>query len=167
LRYDTSLLSLVTIPLILLSSSSPQGTAKVLELFNYRLKGKVLKVAGLSVKSGHLKTSPKHIFRVKRPTISPDGDSTTLETILEESAENAATLKRFKDTVHEVETGLECGFSVDGFEEFQPADVIECCRVEMKPKPMLAKGSSSTSYGGGSGSSRETVGYGIQNKQQK
>jgi translation initiation factor IF-2 len=134
----------------------------VLELFNYQLKGKILKVAGLSVKSGHLKTSPKHIFRVKRPKLSADEDGTILETILEESAEHTATLKRFKDTVHEVETGLECGFSIDGFEQFQPDDVVECCRVEMKPKPMFAKGALSSSY-----SSRETVGYGIQNKQQK
>ena len=133
----------------------------MLQLFNYQLKGKVLKIAGLAVKSGHLKTSSKHIFRVKRPTISPEGDSTNLETVLEESTEQAATLKRFKDTVHEVEAGLECGFSIDGFEQFQPDDVIECCRVEMKPKAMPAKGSSS-SYGG-----RETVGYGIQNKQQQ
>lgn len=103
-----------------------------------------------------MKTSSKHIFRVKRPTLSPEGDSTILQTILEESAEDAATLKRFKDTVHEVESGLECGFSIEGFEEFQPDDVIECCRIEMKAKPMLAKGASN----------REAVGYGIQKKQQ-
>jgi translation initiation factor IF-2 len=108
------------------------------------------------VKSGHLKTSPKHLFRVKRPTISADEDSTSLVTVFEElTAENTATLKRFKDTVHEVETGLECGFSLEGFEGFEPDDVIECCRVEMKAKPMLAKTTQ-----------RETVGYGVTQKKQ-
>lgn len=108
------------------------------------------------MKTGHLKTSAKHVFRVKRPSVSSEGDK-TYQTILEESADNAATLKRFKDTVHEVENGLECGFSIDGFEEFQVDDVIECCRIEMKAKSVLTKGAQT----------RETVGYGIQNKQNK
>jgi hypothetical protein len=82
----------------------------VLELFNYKAKN-VLKVAGLSVQSGMLKTSNKYIFRVKRPIANipvaegvdpPVADEYGYVTILPETSE--AHLKRFKDVVHEVNT---------------------------------------------------------------
>jgi translation initiation factor IF-2 len=36
-----------------------------------------------------------------------------------------ANLKRFKDEVREVLAGYECGVTVDGFNDFQPGDIIE------------------------------------------
>jgi translation initiation factor IF-2 len=39
-------------------------------------------------------------------------------------------LKRFKDDVHEVLSGLECGIRVDGYQEFQQGDVIEAYQVK-------------------------------------
>ncbi len=39
-------------------------------------------------------------------------------------------LKRFKDDVHEVLSGLECGIRVDGYQDFQQGDVIESYQVK-------------------------------------
>src|SRR5579884_1237955 len=36
-----------------------------------------------------------------------------------------AGLKRFKDDVREVQAGYECGITVEGFNDFQPGDIIE------------------------------------------
>ena len=40
------------------------------------------------------------------------------------------TLKRFQDEVNEVRTGLECGIRLDGFDDPQEGDVVECYTVE-------------------------------------
>lgn len=40
------------------------------------------------------------------------------------------TLKRFQDEVNEVRTGLECGVRLDGFDDPQEGDIIECYTVE-------------------------------------
>ena len=40
------------------------------------------------------------------------------------------SLRRFQDEVNEVRTGMECGIRVDGFDEFEPGDVIECYTIE-------------------------------------
>ena len=40
------------------------------------------------------------------------------------------TLKRFKDEVNEVRSGMECGIRLDGFDEFQEGDIIECYSQE-------------------------------------
>lgn len=88
--------------------------------------------------TGQLKSSKKHIFRVKRPSTGENGE-VTYTTILEESEYESATLKRFKDVVSEVDHGLECGFSLEGYEDFQPNDIIECCRVEMVYKSLVVE----------------------------
>ncbi len=41
-----------------------------------------------------------------------------------------ATIRRFQDEVNEVRAGMECGIRLDGFNEFQPGDVIESYQVE-------------------------------------
>ncbi|MGH7777602.1 MAG: translation initiation factor IF-2 [Candidatus Dormibacterales bacterium] len=41
-----------------------------------------------------------------------------------------ASLKHFKEDVREMVAGQECGIGVEGFEEFQPGDVMECFRLE-------------------------------------
>ena len=40
------------------------------------------------------------------------------------------TLKRFKDEVNEVRSGMECGIRLDGFDEFKEGDIIECYTQE-------------------------------------
>ncbi len=40
------------------------------------------------------------------------------------------TLKRFQEDVREVQTNFECGIQIDGFEDFQEADVIEFFKME-------------------------------------
>ncbi len=40
------------------------------------------------------------------------------------------TLRRFQDEVNEVRAGMECGIRIEGFNEMQPGDVIECFTTE-------------------------------------
>jgi translation initiation factor IF-2 len=40
------------------------------------------------------------------------------------------SLRRFKDDVKEVASGLECGVGVDGFNQFAVGDVIEAYRKD-------------------------------------
>jgi translation initiation factor IF-2 len=40
------------------------------------------------------------------------------------------SLRRFQDEVNEVRSGMECGIRIDGFNEFQVGDSIECYTVE-------------------------------------
>jgi translation initiation factor IF-2 len=39
-------------------------------------------------------------------------------------------LKRFKDDVKEVSSGMECGMAFEGYQDMRAGDVIECYRVE-------------------------------------
>ena len=41
-----------------------------------------------------------------------------------------ATLRRFQDEVNEVRAGMECGIRLDGFDDFQLGDAIECYTLE-------------------------------------
>jgi translation initiation factor IF-2 len=40
------------------------------------------------------------------------------------------SLKRFKDDVREVQSGFECGISIENFNDIKPGDVIEAYTVE-------------------------------------
>jgi translation initiation factor IF-2 len=40
------------------------------------------------------------------------------------------TLKRFKDDASEVRAGFECGIHLEGCQEYQPGDVIECFEIQ-------------------------------------
>ncbi len=40
------------------------------------------------------------------------------------------SLRRFQDEVNEVRAGMECGIRIEGFNEFQAGDAIECYAVE-------------------------------------
>lgn len=46
------------------------------------------------------------------------------------------SLKRFKEDVREVPTGMECGIKVDGFDKVQPGDIIEAYRIEEKARTL-------------------------------
>ncbi|MHB8516471.1 MAG: translation initiation factor IF-2, partial [Dehalococcoidia bacterium] len=41
-----------------------------------------------------------------------------------------ASLKRFQEDAREVGTNFECGIQVEGFDSFEPGDVVECYRTE-------------------------------------
>lgn len=41
-----------------------------------------------------------------------------------------ASLKRFKDDVREVQSGYECGMTLDGFNDFEEGDLIEAYHIE-------------------------------------
>lgn len=93
-------------------------------------------VAGVIVESGRLRSKGSsssssnqdnstgvvgdygYVFRVKR-----NG-----QVVMAES-KGGVELKRFKTLVHEVESGNECGVSLDGFDEYQEGDEIECLKV--------------------------------------
>jgi translation initiation factor IF-2 len=47
------------------------------------------------------------------------------------------TLRRFQDEVNEVRAGLECGIRIEGFNDMQPGDLIECFITE-KVAPKLS-----------------------------
>ena len=112
-----------------------EGYANVLQLFSYKMpSGKYRKIAGVDVLSGAMRDTSKHFFRVMR------GD----DVILLESS--GAQLKRFKDTVHEVKAGLECGVSLDNFDDIQVGDRIECYSFENIQKELVVHSNKKISY---------------------
>ncbi len=46
------------------------------------------------------------------------------------------SLRRFQDEVNEVRAGMECGVRLDGFDDFQVGDTIECCTIEKVPQKL-------------------------------
>jgi translation initiation factor IF-2 len=110
-----------------------EGKARILQLFS--IKGKQQSsaplVAGMSVSSGAIKTSKpgkaEYIFRVYR------GGNLLADNVI------GGELKRFKDLVHEVAQGNECGLSFESFKDLEVDDEIECYRVEWKSKVLVMK----------------------------
>ncbi|TAH59560.1 MAG: translation initiation factor IF-2, partial [Gottschalkiaceae bacterium] len=45
-----------------------------------------------------------------------------------------ASLKRFKDDAKEVNTGFECGISIEKFNDIKEGDIIECFVMEAVPR---------------------------------
>ncbi len=89
-----------------------EGHAEVRAIF---AAGRHAKAAGVYVSDGLLRRNA--LIRVIR----------SKEVILQSSI---ASLRRFKDDVKEVATGLECGVGVDGFNQFAVGDVIEAYRKD-------------------------------------
>ena len=44
----------------------------------------------------------------------------------------ATSLRKVKEAVLEVRRGEECGLGLDGFDDFEEGDVVECYSVEQK-----------------------------------
>ena len=94
------------------------GRAEIKEVF---AAGKHDKAAGLLVTDGYIK---KGIHaRVTR-----DDVIITKTTI--------ASLRRFKDDVAEVRTGLECGVVLEGSNDIKPGDILETFDVEMRERTL-------------------------------
>ncbi len=87
------------------------GQAEVRKVFELSKGGKV---AGCQVGSGRLLRGKMRVRR--RGNLIYEGVS--------------LTLKRFQDEVAEVRSGFECGVRLDGFDDFQEGDIVECYAVE-------------------------------------
>jgi translation initiation factor IF-2 len=72
------------------------------------------KVAGCAVQSGRMVRGRCRVVRRK-------------DTIFQGTI---GSLRRFQDEVSEVRAGMECGIRVDGFDDFQPGDLIESFTIE-------------------------------------
>ena len=87
------------------------GQAEVRRIFDLSKGGNV---AGCAVTSGKIVRGKMRV--VRKGDLVYEGIS--------------HTLKRFKDEVNEVRTGMECGIRLDGFDDFKESDIIECYMQE-------------------------------------
>ncbi len=88
------------------------GTAAVREVFKLSKSGTV---AGCMVTGGS-------IPRTAKVRLTRDGATVWMGKI--------GSLRRFKDDVREVQTGFECGISLDGMNDLKVGDVIEAFTIE-------------------------------------
>jgi translation initiation factor IF-2 len=93
------------------SKETVVGSADVKKVFELSKGGNV---AGCMVASGRIVRGKVRILRRKN--------------LIYEGA--ILSLRRFQDEVNEVRAGMECGIRIDGFNEFQPGDVIETYTIE-------------------------------------
>jgi translation initiation factor IF-2 len=94
------------------------GSAEVRKIFELSKGGNV---AGCMVTTGRIVRGKTRILRRK---------GLIYEGVVQ-------TLRRFQDEVNEVRAGMECGIRIEGFNDMQPGDVIECFTTE-KVVPKLA-----------------------------
>jgi translation initiation factor IF-2 len=94
------------------------GSAEVRKIFELSKGGNV---AGCMVTNGRIVRGKARIQRRKG--------------LIYEGA--VQTLRRFQDEVNEVRAGLECGIRIEGFNDMQPGDLIECFTTE-KVAPKVA-----------------------------
>ncbi len=87
------------------------GSAEVRKIFELSKGGNV---AGCVVSSGRLVKGKMRVMR--RKSLVYEGVS--------------LSLRRFQDEVNEVRSGMECGIRLEGFNEFQAGDAIECYNLE-------------------------------------
>jgi len=93
------------------------GSAEVRKIFALSKGGNV---AGCVVSSGRLVKGKMRVMR--RKGLVYEGVS--------------LTLRRFQDEVNEVRAGMECGIRLDGFDDFQPGDAVECYTLEKVPQKL-------------------------------
>lgn len=88
------------------------GYAEIKEVFNISKLGKI---GGCIVTEGNVKRGAK--VRLLRDNV-----------VIHEGT--LATLKRFKDEVKEVKSGMECGMAFENYHDLQVGDFIECFEIE-------------------------------------
>lgn len=88
------------------------GSAEVLDIFS---AGKTGKAAGCLVVDGIMKRGARARL-LRDDTVIYTGD--------------LGSLRRFKDDVKEVQSGVECGMNFENYNDIQKGDVIECFEVE-------------------------------------
>ncbi|MCI0535045.1 MAG: translation initiation factor IF-2, partial [Verrucomicrobiales bacterium] len=93
------------------------GSAEVRKIFTLSKGGNV---AGCAVTSGRIVKGKMRVMR--RKGLIYEGVS--------------LSLRRFQDEVNEVRAGMECGIRLDGFDDFQIGDAIECYTLEKVPQKL-------------------------------
>jgi translation initiation factor IF-2 len=88
------------------------GQAEVRAVFEAGKKGRI---AGSAIKEG--KATRDSLVKIIR------GGKVVAES-------RVAGLRRFKDDVKEVTTGMECGVKLDSFNDFQVGDILQFIRQE-------------------------------------
>lgn len=91
---------------------SSVGTAEVKQVFEISKGGNV---AGCLVIQGRIERKGRVRILRRRNVIFEGGIS---------------TLRRFQDDVSDVRTGLECGIRLEGFNDYEPGDIIEVYHLE-------------------------------------
>ena len=87
------------------------GSAEVRKIFALSKGGNV---AGCAVTTGRLVRGKMRVMRRK---------GLIFEGVTQ-------SMRRFQDEANEVRAGMECGIRLEGFDDFQPGDTIECYSVE-------------------------------------
>ncbi len=93
------------------------GSAEVRKIFELSKGGNV---AGCVVSNGRIVKGKMRVMR--RKGLIYEGVS--------------LTLRRFQDEVNEVRAGMECGIRLDGFDDYQLGDSIECYTLEKVPQKL-------------------------------
>lgn len=93
------------------------GSAEVRKVFSLSKGGNV---AGCVVSNGRIVKGKMRVLR--RKGLIYEGVS--------------SSMRRFQDEVNEVRAGMECGIRLDGFDDFQPGDTIECYSLEKVPQKL-------------------------------
>jgi translation initiation factor IF-2 len=88
------------------------GNAQILEVFKV---SKVGNIAGCRVTDGNVERGAS-VRLIRDNVVVHEG--------------KLSQLKRFKDDVKEVTSGMECGMAFEGYQDMRAGDVIECYRVE-------------------------------------
>ncbi|MFO1498116.1 MAG: translation initiation factor IF-2 [Verrucomicrobiota bacterium] len=93
------------------------GSADVRKIFTLSKGGNV---AGCVVSSGRIAKGKVRVMR--RKGLIYEGVT--------------QSLRRFQDEVNEVRAGMECGIRLDGFDDYQVGDAIECYTLEKVPQKL-------------------------------
>ena len=98
------------------------GYAEILEVFNITKLGKV---AGCKVTEGRVERGAG-VRLLRDDVVIHEGE--------------LSTLKRFKDEVPKVQSGMECGMGFEGYHDLRKGDQIECFTVEMLERKLESEG---------------------------
>jgi translation initiation factor IF-2 len=96
---------------------TPLGEAEIMQIFNVSKTGKI---CGCSVNGGLVRVGASaRVYRENELIYNG----------------RVASLRRFKDDVREVRSGLECGIRLDNFEDFEVGDQIKVFEItELRPE---------------------------------
>lgn len=94
------------------------GQAEIRQVFNIT---KVGKIGGCMVTTGNVKRGAK-VRLLRDDVVIHEG---TLK-----------TLKRFKDEVKEVQSGMDCGMAFENYEDIREGDIIECFEVKEETRTL-------------------------------
>ncbi|MCB0258555.1 MAG: translation initiation factor IF-2 [Calditrichae bacterium] len=94
------------------------GTAEIREVFRISRIGSV---AGCMVLTGKLNRNA-HVRLIRNDVEIYDG--------------KLASLKRFKEDVREVQSGYECGLSIDGYNDIKEGDIVEAYEIVMEAQTL-------------------------------